>query len=62
MVFFAIYKSYDVGGVEAIWKPAVALALGPLTFPILLKFVKKDKPTEDVVVDGEVIWRHRGAA
>ena len=62
IILFAIYKSYDDGGIEAIWKPAVALALGPITFPILLKFVKKDKPTEDVVVDGEVIWRHRGTA
>ena len=49
------------GGIEAIWKPTVALALGPLTFPILLKFVKKDQPTEDVVVDGVVIWSHSGS-
>lgn len=59
VIMFAIFKSYDDGGIEAIWKPAVALALGPLTFPLLLKFVKKDQPTEDVVVDGEIIWSHR---
>ena len=57
IICFAIWKSYDDGGVEAIWKPAVALALGPVTFPLLLKLVKRDRPTEDVVVDGEVIWR-----
>ena len=61
VIMFAIFKSYDDGGIEAIWKPAVALALGPLTFPILLKFVKKDQPTEDVVVDGVVIWSHSGS-
>jgi amino acid transporter len=59
IILFAIYKSYDDGGVEAIWKPAIALALGPITFPILLKLVKRDTPTEDVVVDGDVIWSDR---
>ena len=59
IILFAIWKSYDDGGVEAIWKPAVALALGPISFPLLLRFVKRGTPTEDVIVDGEVIWSDR---
>ncbi len=62
IILFAILKSYDDGGIEAIWKPAVALALGPLVYLPLLRFVKRDQPTEDVVVDGVVIWTADAAA
>lgn len=60
VILFAIYKSYDDGGFEAIWKPVVAALLGPLTYPLVLRFVKGDKPTQDVEVDGVVIWSEAG--
>ena len=59
VIFFALYKSYDDGGVAAVWKPLVAAALGPITYPLALRYIKRDRPTEDVVVDGVVIWSER---
>jgi hypothetical protein len=33
-----------------------AAALGPLSYPFAKRFIKRDQPTEPVVVDDVVIW------
>jgi amino acid transporter len=49
----ALYSTYVEEGWSAIWMSAAAIANGPLLYPFLVRFVKKDRPTGAVEVEYE---------
>ena len=49
----ALYSTYVEEGWSAIWMSAAAIATGPLLYPFLVRFVKKDLPTGAVEVEYE---------
>ena len=49
----ALYSTYVEEGWSAIWMSAAAIATGPLLYPFLVRFVKKDRPTGAVEVEYE---------
>lgn len=53
VVAFACYSTWQEEGPSAIWLSAAALATGPILYPFLVKFVKKDTPSAEVPVELE---------
>lgn len=49
----ALYSTWVEEGVTAIWMSAAAIATGPLLYPLLVRFVKKGKPTAAVEIERE---------
>jgi amino acid transporter len=49
----AVYSTYEEEGVGALWLSAAALATGPILYPLLVRFVKKDIPTAEVPIEYE---------
>lgn len=49
----ALYSTYVEEGWSAIWMSAAAIATGPLLYPFLVRFVKKNGPTGAVEVEYE---------
>jgi amino acid transporter len=56
IICFAVYQTIVDEGFDAMYLSFGAAALGPLTYPFMKRFVKRDKKMEPVVVDGQVIW------
>lgn len=53
VVALACYSTYEEEGSFALWMSAGALLTGPIMYPIMVKFVKGDKPTAEVPVEFE---------
>jgi amino acid transporter len=53
VVALAVYSTYVEEGPGAIWLSAAALLTGPIAYPLLTKFVKKDTPSVDVPIEFE---------
>jgi amino acid transporter len=49
----AVYSTYEEEGVGALYLSAAALATGPILYPLLVRFVKGDIPTEEVPIEYE---------
>ena len=49
----AIYSHYTFEGAQALYLSAIGLATGPLLYPLLKRFVKKDRPDVAVPVEFE---------
>ena len=56
IILFAIYETWVDEGFGGLYLSFGAAILGILTYPVVKIFLKKDKPSEPVVVDGETIW------
>ena len=53
VVALAVYSTYTEEGPGAIWMSLGALATGPILYPILSKYVKKDQPSVEVPIELE---------
>jgi len=49
----ALYSTWVEEGVTAIWMSAAAILTGPLLYPLLVRFVKKGKPSVPVAIEHE---------
>lgn len=47
----AVYSTWVEEGVGALWLSAAAIMTGPILYPILVKFIKKDTPTKHVPIE-----------
>jgi amino acid transporter len=59
IILFAVYQTVVDEGVSALYLSLFAAALGPLTYPLASRFIKRDKTMEPVVVDGVTLWSER---
>ena len=56
IVLFAVWQNVQDSGISSMYLSVGAALLGPLSYPFAKRFIKRDQPTEPVVVDDVVIW------
>lgn len=56
IVMFATWQNVQDSGISSMYLSVGAALLGPISYPFAKRFIKRDKPTEPVVVDDIVIW------
>lgn len=56
IIAFAVYQTVVDSGISALYLSFGAAALGPLTYPLAVRFFQRGRKVEPVVVDGQTIW------
>ena len=56
IISYAVYQTVVDEGISALYLSIGAAALGPISYPFVKRFLKRDQRMMPVVVDGETIW------